>query len=1263
MKKYIFMLVLVLSAVLLVAAPGTITLQGSPTTVQLLRSSSNGLSVRYSIDELKTREVASKEGVWTELSSDQYTTTNITGAPALPLMRQLISVPSGAQVNVHFSTSQQKTINLSDYGVVYPLMPRQESVSKSADIAKLPFEVSREFYNSNRWTDNPAISVTELGFMRGTRIFALDFVPVRYNPTLKQIEVIYNAEVKVDFIGADLAASEALKAKTYSPVFESAFAGSIINYEPIRLTLNRYPMSYVIILPDNFIAPMQPFIDWKRSEGFNVIVAPTSVTGTTSNTIKTYMQNLWNAATTENPAPSYLLIVGDIAQVPSTAGTTATHPTDLPYVRLQGTDFMPELYFGRFSATTVAEVTNQVNKTLMHEQYTMPSDAYLSEVIMIAGVDSSFGPTHANGQINYGTSNYFNAAHGITSNTYLYPASGSSDAAIVAEASTGNGYINYTAHGSETSWADPSFTIANINSLQNVNESSFVVGNCCLTSKFDVGVCFGEAWLRAVDKGGIIYIGGTNSTYWDEDYYWGVGYKPPVVGSGSPFVANRTGAYDAVFHDHNEPIADWAGSAGSMVTMGNLAVVQSNSSRINYYWEIYSIMGDPSLVPYMGIPVQNSYVAPQQMFMGMSTMDIQADPYSYVALSMNNVLHGVGLADGSGNLTLTYTPFSEPGTAKLVVTRSLRRPLIANIQVVPNVGPYVTAGQLVVTDGNNDIAEAGESIYISMDFNNVGVQNATSLTATITSTSPWIVVSNGTIALPNITAGQSINMQNAFVCNIAPNVPDQHVVPFEITVTDGTNNWVTQRSMVVNAPNLEFGNNTLSDSNGDGIFMAGETVTITMNISNTGHMTSSSGNLALVMNSPNATLDINSFMLPPLGAGNFMQVTFNVMISNNTPDGTIIPIGIAIDAGIQMLNANIMLPIGAVGEGFETNSFTALPWVNNSAVPWVIVSGATNVHSGNFAAKSGAIANNGSTSLQITLNIPSDGNIKFWRRVSSENNYDFLKFFIDGTELGSWSGTVAWAEITYPVSAGARTFKWTYSKDVSQAGGSDCVWIDDIIFPGMGALNQSMAYTSTTQLAFNGVLPNTTVSTDFALRNLGNALLTGIISTPIGFVLSQDGSDLPMDYAYQISPAETSYFTLSYTAGSTVNTINEILMITTNDPATPNLELPVLVTPSANEDPGLVPFTTALDKNYPNPFNPETTIRFSTKEAGMVRLSIYNLKGQMIRSLVNETKAAGNHRIIWNGKDDRGNNVSSGIYFYRMDATNYSATKKMMLMK
>jgi len=73
----------------------------------------------------------------------------------------------------------------------------------------------------------------------------------------------------------------------------------------------------------------------------------------------------------------------------------------------------------------------------------------------------------ANGQINYGTENYFNASQGILSHTYLYPESGSHDADIIQNVSDGVTFGNYTAHGSEQGWADPSFSISDIATLQN----------------------------------------------------------------------------------------------------------------------------------------------------------------------------------------------------------------------------------------------------------------------------------------------------------------------------------------------------------------------------------------------------------------------------------------------------------------------------------------------------------------------------------------------------------------------------------------------------------------------------------------------------------------------------------------------------------------------------------------------------------------------------------------------------------------------------
>ncbi len=90
---------------------------------------------------------------------------------------------------------------------------------------------------------------------------------------------------------------------------------------------------------------------------------------------------------------------------------------------------------------------------------------------------------------------------------------------------------------------------------------------------------------------------------------------------------------------------------------------------------------------------------------------------------------------------------------------------------------------------------------------------------------------------------------------------------------------------------------------------------------------------------------------------------------------------------------------------------------------------------------------------------------------------------------------------------------------------------------------------------------------------------------------------------------------------------------------------------------------TSLLGNYPNPFNPETSISYNLKTADFVLLDVYNIKGQKVKTLVNEYKETGNHNVVWNGTDDANNNVASGLYFYKMKSGKYTSTKKMILMK
>jgi len=93
------------------------------------------------------------------------------------------------------------------------------------------------------------------------------------------------------------------------------------------------------------------------------------------------------------------------------------------------------------------------------------------------------------------------------------------------------------------------------------------------------------------------------------------------------------------------------------------------------------------------------------------------------------------------------------------------------------------------------------------------------------------------------------------------------------------------------------------------------------------------------------------------------------------------------------------------------------------------------------------------------------------------------------------------------------------------------------------------------------------------------------------------------------------------------------------------------------------PSTYALGQNYPNPYNPVTQITYQLPQPGVVSLKIYNVQGQLVRTLVNEYKPAGTHSISWNGRSDLGMEVSSGIYLYRIQAGNFTETKRMILIK
>lgn len=145
-------------------------------------------------------------------------------------------------------------------------------------------------------------------------------------------------------------------------------------------------------------------------------------------------------------------------------------------------------------------------------------------------------------------------------------------------------------------------------------------------------------------------------------------------------------------------------------------------------------------------------------------------------------------------------------------------------------------------------------------------------------------------------------------------------------------------------------------------------------------------------------------------------------------------------------NAFLMnFTVGQQFENWETGTFTKFGWQQSTPVPWTITTSYPS--QGTYCARSGVIGNNQNTDLWCSFLVISSDTISFYRKVSSESDYDYLKFMIDGSVVGQWSGEVAWGKVSFPVSAGNHTFLWRYSKDAGSTGGSDASWIDNISLP------------------------------------------------------------------------------------------------------------------------------------------------------------------------------------------------------------------------
>ena len=681
MKKLSLLLLLAFGVLFAQAQNGRIDLRNT-TRAEITHSDFSSLRATFSYGSIESIEVATERGTFSEIAIEGTFASGEIGTPELPATHELLAVPFGATPHVSVTSFTTTDYNLADYGI-QTLIPHQPSVRKDQNLDELEFAYNAAAYQTRSLASMPEATIEVQGTMRGIRVGSLVINPVSYNPVSNTLRVFNNIEVEVSFEGANYAETERMLLSTYSPYFDIVYK-QMFNYRNIldvytdHPDLMAYPVRMIVIAPENYISTLQPWLDWKTQKGFYLNVVTTTQAGGNYNAIKSYVQNLYNTGVSQNATPTFLVLVGDVAQVPNTTGSATQKVTDLYYGSVDN-DYFPDMFYSRMSAENTTQLTAIINKILQYEQYTMPDPTYLNNVTLIAGWDSQWTPRVGAPTINYATTYYYNTAHGFTQvnshvNQSQYPGCYNS-------LSTGIGFVNYTAHGDNQMWYQPQLTNSGVNQLTNTNKYFLAMGNCCLSGNFGYGQpCFGEAMIRAENKAAYSYIGSCPNTYWYEDYYFGVGAT--TVMNQTPSLTNTaTGVYDGIWMD------DTYNTVSSIVFLGNIAVCYSHtggyqtSANPTYYWQAYHVLGDGSIMPYRVNPTPNTVSHASTFPAGASMFPVTAEEGSYVAISQNNVLKGVALVPESGTVNVTVTPDITSGQAHIVVTKPQRQPYIQDIPV------------------------------------------------------------------------------------------------------------------------------------------------------------------------------------------------------------------------------------------------------------------------------------------------------------------------------------------------------------------------------------------------------------------------------------------------------------------------------------------------------------------------------------------------------------------------------------------------------
>ncbi|MCD4796609.1 MAG: DUF1573 domain-containing protein [Candidatus Cloacimonetes bacterium] len=758
------------------------------------------------------------------------------GKPDLPRFTRIIAVPNQGVVSYEISFIEDEYIpNIT----IYPKQPLK--IDGQPNIYK--FTKNEDFYSGNEIFPAQIVEITEPAILRNIRIVTVSINPFQYNPETKEIRIIKNIDIVINVEeqgGGNTKSQDRKISRAYEPLYRSM----ILNYDEFILgrDITYQDPSYLFIYPTvaQVETNLQYLVDWKHQKGFDVNTQGFT-SGTSSSTIKNYIQTAYD--TWENP-PEFVCLVGDAGGSYNIPTGYYSGPGDHYYTLLEGNDILADVFIGRLSFNSITEFQTIIAKILNYEKEPYMDQTNWYQKALLVGDPSS------SEQSCIITNKYIKEIIEANAPYYNYTEVYSSpfDSQMNNAINNGVSYFNYRGYIGMSGWG-----ISDIGNLSNGYMLPVMVFLTCSTGNFEgTSNCRSEYALKVGSptdpKGAIAAIGtATSSTHTcfnncvSAGTYCGI-FLDEIYNMGGALTRGKVGLY----LNYPQNPYNW---------------VEKKS-----YWN--NLMGDPGMEVWTGIPEAMNVVYDAEISIGTNYLEVTVENSSGVTLenAWVTILMGdddifeTGYSDSDGKIVFPIGAESA-GTVDLTVTKHNFIPHLGSFDIVQS-DVFVNAIQVQIDDdtsgtssGNGDgYINPGEDIELNVKLKNFGLLTANSVTATISSESDLITISDNIEDYGNISAGNSAFSSDDFDISISPTALGGAEIRLNIHIEDGNgNDWNDFIYLMVTGANLYVDSYTIvNDPNG--ILDPGETVELVVTIHNGGTVAANAVDGLLMSTSPNITM-------------------------------------------------------------------------------------------------------------------------------------------------------------------------------------------------------------------------------------------------------------------------------------------------------------------------------------------------------------------------------------------------------------------------